>query len=84
MEKTIKISEKTYFTLSELASQDDTFDDVINLLIDYYLENEEFSDTEAEFYNCEIDRFENGNLSNVTELEFKDLEKRIFVLENEI
>ena len=36
------------------------------------------------FYNDEIDRFENGNLSNVSELKLKDLEKRILRLENKL
>ena len=84
MNKTIKISEKTHLILSEFASKNDTFDDVINFLIDYYLKNEEFSDKQAKFYNDEIDRFENGNLSNVSELKLKDLEKRILRLENKL
>ena len=84
MNKTIKISEKTHFLLSEFASKNDTFDDVINFLIDYYLKNEEFSDNEAELYNKEKEKFENGNLSNVSELKLEDLEKRILRLENEI
>ena len=50
MTKTIKISEKTHKLLSELASKNETFNDVISFLIDYYYENEEFSDEEAEFY----------------------------------
>ena len=36
MAKTIKISEKTHNHLSNLASKNDTFNDVINHLIDYY------------------------------------------------
>ena len=36
MTKTIKISEKTHNHLSNLASKNDTFNDVINHLIDYY------------------------------------------------
>lgn len=84
MTKTIKISEKTHHKLSEFASKKDTFDDVINFLINYYINNEEFTDKEAEFYNNEIEQFENGNLENVSELTLKDLEKRILKLENEI
>ena len=42
MTKTIKISVKTHKLLSELASKNETFNDVIAFLIDYYHENEEF------------------------------------------
>ena len=81
MTKTIKISESTYNVLSELASKENTFDDVINYLIDYYKENEEFSDEEAEFYNNEIENFENGNLNNVSEITLDELDERITLLE---
>lgn len=46
MTKTIKISQSTHDALSELASKKDTFNDVINYLINYYKENEEFTDEE--------------------------------------
>ena len=84
MTKTIKISVSTHNALSELASKKDTFNDVINRLIDYYIENEEFSDEQAEVYNKDIERFENGNLENVSEVTLKDLEKRISKLEHEL
>lgn len=84
MTKTIKISEKTHESLMQLASKNQTFNDVINFLINYYRENEEFSDEEAEFYNKEIEKFENGNLENVSEVTLEELEQRILKLENEI
>lgn len=84
MTKTIKISEKTHKLLSELASKNETFNDVISFLIDYYYENEEFSDEEAEFYNKEIEKFENGNIEGVSKVSLSDLEKRISKLENEL
>lgn len=84
MTKTIKISEKTHKLLSELASKNETFNDVIAFLIDYYHENEEFSDSQAEMYNRDIEKFEEGNMENVSELTLSDLEKRIEKLENEI
>jgi len=84
MTKTIKISEKTHESLMQLASKNQTFNDVINFLINYYRENEEFSDEEAEFYNNEIEKFENGNLENVSEVTLEELEQRILKLENEI
>lgn len=82
--KTIKISEKTHESQMQLASKNQTFNDVINFLINYYCENEEFSDEEAEFYNKEIEKFENGNLENVCEVTLEELEQRIIKLENEI
>ena len=84
MTKTIKISQKTHDLLSELAAKNDTFNDVITFLIDYYRENEEFSDEEAELYNRDIEKFESGNLDNVSEITLSDLEKRISKLENEL
>ena len=82
--KTIKISEKTHESLMQLASKNQTFNDVINFLINYYRENEDLSDEEAEFYNKEIEKFENGNLENVCEVTLEELEQRIIKLENEI
>jgi predicted CopG family antitoxin len=84
MTKAIKISVSTHNALSELASKKDTFNDVINRLIDYYIENEEFSDEEAEFYNKEIENFERGNLNNVSEITLEELDERITLLEQEI
>ena len=84
MTKTIKISEKTNESLSKLASKNDTFNDVITFLIEYYYENEDFTDEEAELYNKDIEKFENGCLDNVSEITLSDLEKRISKLENEL
>ena len=84
MTKTIKISEETHELLSELASKNDTFNDVITFLINYYRENEEFNEKEAELYNKDIENFENGNLNNVSEITLSDLEKRISKLEKKI
>ena len=80
MTKTIKISVKTHKLLSELASKNE----VIAFLIDYYHENEEFSDKQAEAYNRDIEKFEKGNMENISELTLSELEKRITKLENEI
>lgn len=84
MTKTIKISEKTHKLLSELASKNETFIDVISFLIEYYHENEEFSYKQAEAYNRDIEKFEKGDMGNVSELTLSELEKRITKLENEI
>lgn len=82
--KTIKISVKTHQLLSELASKNETFNDVITFLIEYYHENEEFSDKQAEAYNSDIEKFEKGDMEDVSELTLSELEKRITKLENEI
>ena len=84
MTKTIKISVKTHKLLSELASKNETFNDVIAFLIEYYHQNEEFSDKQADAYNRDIEKFEKGNMENVSELTLSELEKRIIKLENEI
>ena len=84
MTKTIKISQKTHNLLSNLASKNDTFNDVITFLIEYYLQNEELGDGEAEIYTKDIEKFENGNLEDVTEIKLSELEERISKLENEI
>ena len=84
MTKTIKISTANHNSLSKLASKNDTFNDVISFLIEYYYTHEEFSDEEAEFYNEEIEKFENGNLENVKELTLESLEERINKLELEL
>lgn len=41
------------------------------------MENEELSDEEAEYYNKQIEKFENGNYEDVRKVSLKDLEKRI-------
>jgi len=84
MTKTIKISQSTHESLSELAYKNDTFNDVIMFLINYYKSNEEFSDEQAEVYNEKIEKFENGDYENLTKLTLEDLDERIKKLENEI
>ena len=81
LNKTIKISEEVHESLASLASKNDTYNDVIKRLIE---QNEEFSDEQAEFYNKEIERVENGIYENVTEISLSELEKRVTQLEKEI
>lgn len=54
---------------------------MISFLINYYKSKEEFTDDKAEFYNNEIENFENGNFENITKLTLKDIEERIRKLE---
>ena len=84
MTKTIKISEKTHKLLSELASKNETFNEVIEFLINYYYKNEEFTDEEAKYYNEQIEKFENGSKDGVSKVTLADLEKRISKLETEL
>ncbi len=61
--KTIRVTEETHGKLSHLGLKSETYNDIINRLIDAYEENyfEELSDEEAEYYNERIRQFENGN-----------------------
>ena len=78
LNKTIKISKEVH---ESLVSKNDTYNDVIKRLIG---QNEEFSDEQAEFYNKEIERTENGIYENVSEISLSELEKRVTQLEKEI
>lgn len=82
--KTIRISESNHIILSMMSSKNDTINDVISHLINYYLYFEEFSDDEADFYNSEIEKFENGILDDVEEVTLDELDKRLSFLENKI
>lgn len=79
--KSIEISEELYNSLSSLRSKNDSFDDVIKKLLEPY---EEFTDEQAEFYNQEIERIENGIFENVEEITLSEIESEINQLENEI
>ncbi|WP_296797880.1 antitoxin VapB family protein [uncultured Methanobrevibacter sp.] len=81
LNKTIRISEEVHESLSSLASKNDTFNDVIKRLIE---QNEEFTDEQAEYYNQEIERIENGIYEGVNEISLEELEKRVTQLEKEI
>lgn len=85
LNKTINISNDTYGLLSDLACDDDTMDDVIINLIVHYNENEEFTDAQAEFYNKEIEKIDNGEYDNDGEiLTVEDIQKRMMQLKKEI
>ena len=42
-----------------------------------YIKNEEFFDGNAEYYNEQIEKFENGNYGGVRKVSLNDLEKRL-------
>lgn len=48
------------------------------------IDNEEFSDKQAQMYNRDIEKFENGNLEDVCEVSLDELSERIKQLESEI
>ena len=50
MVKTLQIEENTYNILSNLKVNNDTFDDVILRLVNFYNDGEEFSDEKAQYY----------------------------------
>lgn len=81
LNKTIRVSEEVHELLSGLANKQDSYNDVIKKLIE---NNEEFSDEQAEFYNQEIERIDNGIYENVNEINLSDLEDRVVKLENEM
>ena len=81
LNKTIRVSEEVHDSLSALATKNNTFNDVIKKLIDIY---EEFSDEQADFYNQEIERIENGIFENVNKITLSELEARVSQLEKEI
>lgn len=73
LRRKIEISQRTYEDLCEMTPKEETFDDTINFLIKYYWDNEEFGDEDAEYYNRQIEKFENGNYGDVTKVSIKDL-----------
>ena len=81
LNKTIKVSEEVYESLSTLATKNNNINDVIKKLLENY---EEFTDKQANFYNQEIERIENGIFENVNEITLSELEERVNKLENEI
>ncbi len=48
------------------------------------IDNEEFSDKQAQMYNGDIEKFENGNFEDVCEISIDDVKRRISQLESEI
>ena len=74
--ETITISAKTKTLLYDLMAPDDTLDDVImNLII--YFNNEEFSSQQAEFYNSEIEKCDNGFYNDLKPISINQLKKEV-------
>lgn len=81
LNKTIRVSEEVHELLSSLSTKNDSFNDIIKRLIE---DNEEFNDEQAEFYNQEIERIENGIYENNHKISLSELEARVTKLEKEI
>ncbi|MBQ6100570.1 MAG: hypothetical protein IJL02_12000 [Methanobrevibacter sp.] len=73
--KKIEISQGVHDKLCEITPKGKTFDYTLSFLIDYYLDNEEFSDEGAEYYNKQIGKFESGNYEGVRKVSLNYLEK---------
>ena len=79
--KSIEISEEVYNALSSLKTENNSFNDVIKKLLE---PDEEFTDEQAEFYNQEIERIENGIFEDVEEITLSEIEAEIKRLKKEI
>ena len=81
LNKTIRVSEEVHNSLSAMATKNETFNDIIKKLLENY---EEYTDEQAQFYNQEIEKIENGIHENTTEINLTELEARVTQLEKEI
>ena len=77
MNEIITVSTDTRASLSKLVAQDESFDDVIVNLLVHYNENEEFTDAQAEFYNSEIEKSENGFYDDTPNISLAELKERV-------
>ena len=80
----IPVSDSVQKSLSDFAFDGCSYNDVIQNLIDYFVENEEFSDEQAEFYNSEIEKVESGFYDDVPTMSLSEIEDEIVKLEKEI
>ena len=77
MNELITVSTDTRASLSKLVAQDESLDDVIVNLLVHYNENEEFTDAQAEFYNNEIEKSENGFYDDTPNISLAELKERV-------
>lgn len=75
MNEHIIVSTDTRAALSKLFAQDESFDDVIVNLLVHYNENEEFTDAQAEVYNNEIEKSENGFYDDSPNISLTELKR---------
>lgn len=77
MNEIITVSTDTRASLSKLVAEDESFNDVIVNLLVHYNENEEFTDAQAEFYNNEIEKSENGFYDDTPNISLAELKERV-------
>lgn len=77
MNEIITVSTDTHASLSKLVAEDESFNDVIVNLLVHYNENEEFTDAQAEFYNNEIEKSENGFYDDTPNISLAELKERV-------
>ena len=75
MSKTIKVSDSVHYQLGLRGTKNDTYNDIIQRLLDEV--NEEFTDEEAEEFNKRIEKFESGDYSDTTKLDIEEELKKI-------
>lgn len=82
--KTIRVSEELHKKLTMMCPKSFTYEDLINDLIKFYEENNDFSKEQIKEYNTEIKNIESGNLEGYDILDLQELNKRIQKIENEL
>lgn len=75
MSKTIKVSDSVHYQLGLKENKNDTYNDIIQRLIDE--SNEEFTDEEAREFNKRIEKFEKGDYSDTIKLDIDEELKKI-------
>ncbi|WP_303235843.1 hypothetical protein [Methanosphaera cuniculi] len=84
LNKSIKVSEKTYKLLTEICPKNKSYNDIIyNALIQQYTEEEYLTDEEAEYCNKIIDNIEKGNSTDTYSIDTADLDKKLDDLEKQ-
>ena len=76
--KTIRVTEEIHEKLSHLGLKSETYNDIIERLINVY-ENvifEDFSDEEAAYYNERIKLFESGNYEGTRKVDLNAIRSR--------
>ena len=81
--KTIRVSEELHKKLTMMCPKSSTYEDLINDLVKFYEENNDFSKEQIKEYNTEKN-IESGNLEGYDILDLQELNKRIQKIEDEL
>ena len=75
--KTIRITEEVHTKLAHLGLKAETYNDIIDRLIEEYekMYFDELSDEEADYFNEKIRHFENGNYAGTRKVDLNALRK---------